>query len=563
MQRQRPVALRPLNGVKPAGSLDSELVSPSTGKGPPAWLPQGITILSITILVLVGCVLAFTHPRFHLTVLAGDDAGYYLAVARNYALGFGYSFDRINPTNGFNPLMPILLIGLFRVFSHNLDLVTGFRIATLITWLALVAGVVPFRRLTRRVLEVYKFPMPWVGTAVAGVTFFYAAFLALKGYYGMDAFLVLGLALIWLGRVSSRGLLSPGVFNAVIDGGLIGAIILARVDSMSLAIVAFGIMLLRVMGGRGTLAQLGGRFLVFAVLVIPYFVWNALNFGDWLPISARLKTAFPHLDIASSLNTVLHTSVNPADLVVLFVGFVAAVGWCIALAPQIRAGGTPDSSSHVRDAMLVLSAYMALRLTWLLAFSRFDVQSSYFILAAPFVAVSVLVVMGRWRPPAGAISGCVGLLAVALVLIAGKVAVAFPQIRAVASGAGDNGWNLAQRIHSAVRQEEVIFGGAQGLVGYFADRSWINGDGVANNRQYEEAKAQGRVDAYLRCYRVNYVVIDIGMGSSLPNEHFGSGFVLKGDQIGRDQTVWLLSMPNRDLSPASVAEACQSLRGAK
>lgn len=549
--------------VKPAASSDSSALSRSNGNGPPGWLPQSITILSIAILAFVGFVLAFVHPRFHLTVLVGDDAGYYLAVARNYALGFGYSFDRINPTNGFNPLMPILLIGLFKISVHNLDLITCFRIATVTTWLALVAGLVPFRRLTRRVLEAYAFPREWVELAVATATFYYASFIALKGYYGMDAFLVLGLALIWLGRVSSRGLLSPGVINAVIDGGLIGAIVLARVDSLPLAIVAFGIMLLRVVVGQGTWSQLAGRVLVFAVLVVPYFVWNHRNFGDWLPISARLKTAFPHLDIPSSLHTVFHTSVNPADLGILTVGLLAAAGWCVTLHAQVLAGRTSDPSSHVRDAMLVLSVYMALRLTWLLAFSRFDVQSSYFILAAPFVGISLLVFLGRWHSPKGAALGCAGLIAVSIVLMTGKIAIALPQIRAVASGAGDNGWNLTQRIRSAVADQDVIYGGSQGLVGYFADRSWINGDGVANNKQYQDAKIQGKMEAYLRCYRVSYVAIDTRMGSPLPSRHFGAEVVLKGDQIGRDQTVWLLAMPNQDLPPAAVAESCQSLEGGK
>src|SRR5947208_1350923 len=51
--------------------------------------------LSALLLAAVGIALASVHPRFFFGTLVGDDAGYYLAIARNVCLGHGLSFDRL------------------------------------------------------------------------------------------------------------------------------------------------------------------------------------------------------------------------------------------------------------------------------------------------------------------------------------------------------------------------------------------------------------------------------------------------------------------------------------
>jgi hypothetical protein len=40
---------------------------------------------------------------FETTIIA-DDSFYYFEIARNAAQGLGFSFDSIEPTNGFHPL---------------------------------------------------------------------------------------------------------------------------------------------------------------------------------------------------------------------------------------------------------------------------------------------------------------------------------------------------------------------------------------------------------------------------------------------------------------------------
>jgi hypothetical protein len=508
----------------------------------------------------MGIALALVHPRFQIATLVGDDGGYYMAIARNYVLGYGYSFDRIGITNGFNPLMPILSIGAFTAFAKNLDITACFRIATLITWLGLMLGVVPFRHFTRRVLESCGFPRLWIGLAVACATFWYAGFIGLKSYYGLDGFLVLGFGMLWLARVSAKGPLAPSSSAAIIDGALLAAVVLARLDALPLAVVAFSLMAVRVWTGDGTAGALMGRLGTFLALVAPYFIWNRVNFGEWLPISARLKTGFPHLHLAESIHAVFHTSLNKADQIIIGAALIAAIAWCSVLIPRLRRPTGSEFDKHARDAILALAAYTLLRLTWMLAFSRFDVQGSYFILAGPLVAISILVVIGSWKEPKGAAVSCGVLFGLTVLLIGGKLAVAVPQLRAVAVGQGDNGWELARRIHDAVGEKEVIYGGAEGIPGFLADRAWINGDGVANNREYQTALHNGQMDAYLKCHRVTYLAVETKQGAPLDGNFGAYERVLSGDLMYRHQTVWLLRIPSPDRTEASTLKACQSLK---
>jgi hypothetical protein len=462
--------------------------------------------LTASILAAVGIALATVHPRFCIGTLVGDDAGYYLAIARNFDMGHGFSFDRLRPTNGFNPLMPLLLIPLDRVLAPGYGLVACFRIGALATWGALALGWWPLHRLAGRVFDAYGVPADARALAVAAVGFFYAGFVGLKGFYGMDAFLVLLLGLVYLERVARHGLLAPGRAAALGEGALLGAIVLARVDSLPFTAAAFAGMLFVARARPGTFAAIAGRLAVCVAMVAPYLAWNRIGFGDWLPISARLKSSFPHLDPARSLDTVLHSSLNPVDQLALFVALAASAGWLVAAAARARR--TRVEAPGARQAMAVCALYLLARIAWLLLFSRLDVQGSYFVLAHPFVALSALVLAHHLGGPRAVRAGAVGLAVLTLALAGAKLAAIGPQARAVAAGSGDE-WALSRRLHDAVSDGDVLYGGALGLIGFAADRPWINGDGVANDRAYQDAIRAGRLAAHLAHEGVTHLVFTV------------------------------------------------------
>jgi hypothetical protein len=558
--------------LRARGTADLELVDrdanhPQPGSGLRlvgfAMLPRLLTWLAVAALLSIGAVLALAHPRYLVNTLVLDDAGYYMAIARNHSLGLGWTFDRVSETNGYNPLLAFMLTALNQVFAANLDLVTCFRIAALTTWVFLAVGLIPFRLFTRRVLVVFNFPAQWQELAVSVATLFYVGAIASKGLYGSDAFLVLSLALLWLERISRKGLLSPRLVDGLVDGALLGLIVLARLDSLAFAISAFGLMFLRVIGHQGRLSALLLRAAIFIGVVGPYFFYNKINFGDFLPVSARLKSNFPHLDVAESLQ-VFFANLSRHDAALLVAVWIMAAFWVVDALRQLLVfrmtrGRTNESgeSTGVSDAMMILAFSLLGRVTLLLLFSRLDVQSVYAILAWPFFVIAALVLFGRWRPPIGASVMCIGLAAVSMALFAGKTAKIAPEMESVATGRGESGWDLGRRIHDSTKPEDVIFGGSQGLLGYISDRAWINGDGVANNAAYQEAIRDGELNRYLQCSEVDYVVAELRDLQDPPGEFSyearsflygareelaieGQNKVLSGVMVGRSKMrVWL------------------------
>lgn len=465
-------------------------------------------------------------PRYSIYTMVGDDTGYYLAIARNFCLGHGLSFDRLHETNGFNPLLTALLIAVDRLFVRDLSLVACYRAGTLVTWLAIMGSLAVLVRLVSRFLDPQVFAGELRRLAVAASVVFFAGFVALKSNYGMDAPLVLLLGLLYLERVQRRGLLAPGLRSGAADGALLALMFLARVDTLPFIVAAFALMALRAPRERAPLVPLIVRAATCAILAAPYLLWSERHFGTWMPVSARLKSSFPALDPAASLRTVLHSSLNPADLAFFALAFGIAVLTGIRVLRNWRAQPPAEALGDGRAVVvMLLTLYLLMRFTYMALFSRMDVQGSYVILAHVYNLLMVLAVAGALARSAGAEGSrprarvaalaCLGLALTTAVLLAGKGRSLVATWRAVTpDGAGDE-LALARAIHDQTGDGDVIYGGAFGLIGFFADRPWINGDGVANTYEYQRILERGSLPGYLAANRVTHIVFERG-GRGVP-----------------------------------------------
>jgi hypothetical protein len=477
-------------------------------------LSAAVLLLSLALVVLIGWVLLAGDPRWSALLLVGDDAGYYLAIARNVCLGHGASFDRIHPTNGFNPLYTLLLVGFDRVLVPGASVLGCYRAGLLVSLLALLVGLAGLVRLLARFVDARVFGGDLRGLAVAAGIAFYAFFIVPKKQFGMDAALVLGLGTLYLDRALRGGLLAPGARAGLIDGILLGLLLLARVDNLPIVVAALGTMALLAPGRPSGFRALGQRALWAGLTVLPYVLWSTSRFGTWMPVSARIKSSFPHVDLGTSLWTIRNTSVNAADLASFLVAYLAA--WIVALAALRGAPGLTRVQAirarlgEPRAALLAMLALaLVMRFTYMLAFSRTDVQGGYVMLAHVFnllVFFAAAEALAR-RVPARAARVAAGaallLIAVSLGLFAGKAA---GMARHLAGPEPGDEWTLAREIQAVTKPDDVLYGGAFGLVAFFADRAWINGDGVANTYDYQRAFEHDGLAAWLRAAGVTHVV---------------------------------------------------------
>jgi hypothetical protein len=470
---------------------------------------------ALTVLLFVA------DPRYSIYTMVGDDAGYYLAIARNFCLGHGLSFDRLHETNGFNPLLTALLIVADRLFVRDLSLVGCYRAGILVTWLANMGSLGLLVRLVNRFLDPAVFAGELRRLAIAASVAFFVGFVALKSNYGMDAPLVMVLGLLYLERVQRGGLLAPGLRAGAADGALLALMFLARVDTLPFLVAAFALMALRAPRERAPLASLVVRASTCAALVAPYLLWSTRHFGTWMPVSARLKSSFPALDPAASLRTVLHSSLNPADLAF----FALALGIALFTGLRVlRDGRSRNPAEALGDGRTVvvtlLTLYLLMRFAFMGLFSRMDVQGSYVILAHVYNLLMALTLAGALAERSGAHGprtaarvvalACLGLALTTVVLLAGKGRSLAATWRSETPGGGGDEFALARAIHERTGAGDVIYGGAFGLIGFFADRPWINGDGVANTYDYQRVLEGGSLPDYLAANRVTHIVFERG-----------------------------------------------------
>jgi len=76
-----------------------------------------------------------------------DDAFYYFTIARNIADGYGVTFDRLFPTNGFHPLWMLLITPWFVVFDGD----TSINAALLLSASLDIISAVMIYRVVKRV----------------------------------------------------------------------------------------------------------------------------------------------------------------------------------------------------------------------------------------------------------------------------------------------------------------------------------------------------------------------------------------------------------------------------
>jgi hypothetical protein len=219
-----------------------------------------------------------------------DDAFYYMEIGQRVAHGHGATFDGVTATNGFHPLWQLVVAGLARVTGGGDALMRS----TLVTGLLLgLAGTLLIALLIRRALG--------TGPALLGLLVTAHMPSAVGDANGMEGSLVIlcvALLLLAFARLdrTRRGR------DAVILGAACGLLVLARVDLATVVWVVPLVAALRLRSVRTALCVGAG-----ALVCVPYFLWNLLQFGHLLSVSGTVKqhtvSAFVAAQFGSHLST--------------------------------------------------------------------------------------------------------------------------------------------------------------------------------------------------------------------------------------------------------------------
>lgn len=441
-----------------------------------------------------------------------DDACYFFKIAWNVVSGKGLSFDGINLTNGFQPLWLYVLLPLASVMREATP-EEYFRAALFYQMIfLLIAGIILFQAVSR----VASKPLALASVAVF---YFFTRYIFSKGMETGVLMLTVAVLLAFALRYRVFAESNPRV--SFVLGVLLGLVILARLDMIFLVLIIYatvgGMALVRWRdNGRALLQDLLLSILGTALVATPYFVYNKIVFGDFMPISGKLKNTFPYI-VQPDFGT---PRFKIRDIVAAAVA-MAYIGWSAFTIRIWR--NYPDVQKYFFTAVLlgalaVFAHYLntALFMKW--AVFTWHFAFYYFMLCVIPVA---FVLQLKWLTTRESVY-TVGALGVTLIIVGHILTNSGEQFLRKSR------WHVAA-YEAAVwaRQNtdvnEVFARKDAGIFGLFSERRVINLDGLVNNMEYQETLKDGKLNDYFRRKGVDYLVFGAIEAGPYQNQPVFSG----------------------------------------
>lgn len=500
--------------------------------------------------LLPALYIAFGNPNTILDWYSSDDGFYYFQVARNLAGGLGFTFDGINPTNGYHPLWLLVITPLF--FFAQIDLLLPLRLLILLSALIAVGTAILLYRILR------QYAGKWVAGFIGLVWIWLPRFHNLNLHTGVEAGLNAFCILLFWYFLVRFPVLGDRPYRRLAWLGLLGAAaILVRLDNIFLVGLGCAWLLLRlrqpakrskVQLWRWRASAAAELAAPIAIVLLLYVGWNLLVFGTATPISGQVKVWWGTLR-----NTVYGFPVNSwTDFAGQLITDDPELGpWALATAPLYAAAewlllatGQAISVGARRLALLAVSGGLAAAVSALVWAQRKRLSKTardlgllpFFV--ACLIQISYYKLLGSvaqqpwyWTSEMLLIILTLGLLTDALVRIANRnlspsnkrsssawgwlvFAVlgigffAYIQSAVRAPGDGRNHFYIVRARWLEANTEagaRVAITGAGNLAYFIQERTIVNMDGLMNTADYLEALQAGRGADYLSGLGIDYV----------------------------------------------------------
>ncbi|MDZ4712982.1 MAG: hypothetical protein SGI89_11750 [bacterium] len=447
----------------------------------------------ISVVYIAGFVL-FTEFR-KLIFITPDDASYYLKIAENFPVGKGFTFDGINPTNGFQPLWQYLLITLTYL---NLRPELMLRVIFLLQIILLTISAMILYKVQRKFFS-KEILLP------GGIIFI--TFVFLKAVNGMEtALLIFFISLLYNYSVKNDLLNSQNNRKDLFAGMLLGLVILARLDTVFLAasIGFFSIagILINSLNRTQQLKKLLYISLGTILVVSPYMIYNLITFGNIIPISGYLKSGFPIVTFSDKFSFMM----GYREMFFAFFAIIYFVWFCISYPkPVIR-------SSSIRSFCIymgIFSLFTAMYFLYTVLFMNWVIFSWYFIYYALFASLISALPFKYMLSSKIKFRRMIYIGATAFLLFYGVFKTyQLYEGRYAVSG---NNWNIesynaALWAKENTAPEEIFSMKDAGHFSYFSGRRVINLDGLVNNFEYQEILKNKNLNEYLKKHNVRFYV---------------------------------------------------------
>ena len=447
-----------------------------------AWLTAG--------LALIGGFSAVVNRPIN---FVPGDAYFYLVTAQNIAAGYGSTFNRIIPTNGYHPLWVLLLVPVVRLSDGGN---AGLRIVALMAATLSVGVIILFytQSWTMGIKRPYL---------AAPIVLGYLAGLGVLGTEAHLSALSIVLSTSILIMIEKRSKWGASLFSSLAFGSALGICMLSRLDNV---FYTFSLLVMFVLykfssswkSKDGHSVNILWWIVLIAtsvVIVAPYLLWNVVNFGHLVPISGAIKSSFPVV-VGPRLSALSWLGKIDAFLA------IAVLGWVIARGPHSW------RIKHVIFGGLALGT--VIQSVYLVLFTRFGVSWHwYYALGTLLLAFIVADISNHIIELLQSIHGSESLSDVLLFLTAivfvGVMAF-FVWHKSVRLPPGKQ-VPLAQftRVATKVPTGAPIFAtDLPGSLAYWSGRPVLPLDGLISDYTYQDEIVVDGIGCYLAHYHVKY-----------------------------------------------------------
>lgn len=532
--------------------------NPGDQTGHPASIMKNHSAGVIVLLLLAALIpLSHTLVPIEKFIHRGDDAFYYFQVAINYADVGHWTFDKVNATNGVQPLWAIIL-GAVAQTLDGIGVEDKFLAARIFVALAAIANIgaafVLFHLLGRTVS---------VGTGlVAAGAFLVPLGIVWQRTWGMENSLYALLLLSTIAFYHLNFRLRPTPASALALGALLGLVALSRLNAGIFVpiLLAHFLFATRARGfaGRFGLATLAG--IGAAVFIVPYLAYNWVTTDHLLPVSGAAKKVYAQwihstdelvspfafsfwqdngwnnlrhlkwfgtsriLDGMWVLGSRVYFGGNSSAPIEMFVGLLAVA----VLLPAVIWRGSDGWLRFLWMRMRMLGAFWYVLVfglaNFLISILLYPHQLGYAItrwwwveneiilsviaatLSAALLSFLFRDIIRKTNYKALAVMGPLTLL-VAFQATSHLTHYWYEDRRVYDwNRSGNDAWyHAADWLNEHVHEDELIGAWNAGVLGYYSDHRVVNLDGLINGFDYLPYFREGRIEDYVKDTGITYL----------------------------------------------------------
>ena len=449
----------------------------------------------LLIISLISVRMIFYYAVTDFTVIISrvpDDASYYLKIAQNFNEGYGFTFDGISRTSGFQPLWQYILIIFTFVFKASPE--TTMRAVMILQVLILYISSLIFIKILR---NIFTYEIVFAGGLI------FTVFVYFQYLNGMETpLMILIFLFLFYYALRSRIFVSRKTGSEFITGILIGLLMLARLDTVFISTAIFGICIAKILTGEKEKRSEGIKcFLIILsgtlIITLPYLIFNFIYTGNIIPISGYLKSTVSGSGFSESTFQVFKYRE-------MFFGLLSILYLIIYFKNFKKYRVTPFAAG-----MAVMAAGNILLMIYIIFFMKWVIFPWYFTPFSIFFSFFICLIFKYILSVNYLNSGKLifKILSAVIILYWGaKVFNMYVLDSGIRSEWNVESYKASQWALQKTERSDIFAMKDAGHFSYFSNRQVINLDGLVNSFEFQEILKDKNLNNYFKDNSVKYIV---------------------------------------------------------